>query len=245
MINVILLWVKGRVVVAILGLLLVLMLVLVLWWVVRSQLVRKPKQPNHFGKDDKASAVAKDDLPIWPYQTMPLMTDSEVLFFYKLQKAMPEYLLFGQVQLSRIIEPNDTVGKDRNFWFNRVCRQSVDYVLVSQDAQTVLLAIELDDWTHQSVGRQQQDDKKDKALASAGIPIIRFHSEAMPTPEMIRHEILAVLSECGLLPHQLSHSTLIMSHQQKNPARHLNVADLDAAANGTQTLEQPPSYLDV
>lgn len=239
MINVISLWVKGRVVVAVLVLLLVIMLVLVLWWFVRSRLAHKPKQPKHFGEDDKVSAVPKDDLPIWPYQTMPLMTDSEVLFFYKLQKAVPEYLLFSQVQLSRIIEPNDTVGKDRSFWFNRVCRQSVDYLLVAQDAQSVLLAIELDDWTHQSIGRQQQDDKKDKALASAGIPVIRFHAEAMPTPEMIRHEILAVLNECGLLPHNIP----MMSHQQKNPAYHIKQLD-NLPISSTDT-EQLPSYLDV
>lgn len=141
----------------------------------------------------KSSKIKGDDLPIWPFEPMPLMSDSEVLFFKKLTAALPEYLIFSQVQLSRIIEPSDEVGSERQFWFNRVCRQSVDFLLVDKDAQTVLAAIELDDWTHESQARQKQDAKKDKALASAGIPIIRFHAEGIPSVEMIRHDVISVV----------------------------------------------------
>lgn len=137
--------------------------------------------------------VKGDDFPIWPFERMPIMTDSEVQFFKKLQLALPDFLIFSQVQLSRIIEPSDEAGNDRQFWFNRVCRQSVDFVLIDKDYQTVLIAIELDDWTHESQTRQKQDAKKDKALASAGIPIIRFHAEKMPSIEMIRTDVLEVL----------------------------------------------------
>lgn len=120
------------------------------------------------------------------------MTATEVLFFKKLQQALPEYLIFGQVQLSRIIAPNeDEMGK--SFWLNRISRMSVDYVIVDKDCQTTLLAIELDDWTHDSQQRQKADAKKDKALSSAGIPVIRFDSEQMPTIEQLRQEILQLI----------------------------------------------------
>ncbi|MDO5768228.1 MAG: DUF2726 domain-containing protein [Psychrobacter sp.] len=137
--------------------------------------------------------VRGDELAIWPFEPMPIMTDTEVLFFRKLQKALPEYYIFSQVQLSRIIEPSEEAGSDRSFWFNRICRQSVDYVLVDSDAQTTLAAIELDDWTHESQKSQKADAKKDKALASAGIPILRFHAERMPSIEILRHEVLKVI----------------------------------------------------
>lgn len=143
----------------------------------------------------KKKMVKGDDLPVWPFEPMPLMTDSEVLFFHKLEQALPEYRIFSQVQLSRMIEPTEDVGKERQFWFNRVCRQSVDFVLMDKDLQTVLLAIELDDWTHESQARQRQDAKKDKALASAGIPIMRFHAEKMPSSQIIRHDVLQVLRQ--------------------------------------------------
>ena len=118
-----------------------------------------------------------------------------MLFFAKLQKAVPEYYIFSQVQLSRIIQPNDDAGTNKSFWFNRICRQSVDYVLVDRDAQTTLLAIELDDWTHDSAARVKADEKKDKALASAGIPILRFHAERMPSVNVLRHDIEMVIDK--------------------------------------------------
>ncbi|WP_296204869.1 DUF2726 domain-containing protein [Psychrobacter sp. UBA3962] len=150
-------------------------------------------QRRHDNKKQKP--VKGDELAIWPFEPMPIMTDTEVLFFAKLQQAVPEYYIFSQVQLSRIIAPSEEAGTDKNFWFNRICRQSVDYVLVDRDAQTTLLAIELDDWTHDSVARQKADDKKDKALASAGIPILRFHAERMPSVSVIRHDVEAVISK--------------------------------------------------
>lgn len=150
-------------------------------------------QRHHEKKATKP--VKGDDLPIWPFEPMPIMTDTEVLFFAKLQKAVPEYYIFSQVQLSRIIKPSEEAGSDKSFWFNRICRQSVDYVLVDKDAQTMLLAIELDDWTHDSASRNKADEKKDKALASAGLPILRFHAERMPSVAVIRHDIETVISK--------------------------------------------------
>ena len=142
---------------------------------------------------DSVQPVRGDDLAIWPFTTMPIMTDTEVIFFHKLENAFPEYHIFVQVQLSRIIEANSEETSERGFWFNRICRQSVDYVLVDIDAQTTLVAIELDDWTHSSQSRQKADDKKDKALASAGIAIVRFHAERMPSVDMLRYEVMQVL----------------------------------------------------
>ena len=153
-------------------------------------------QRRHNGKNGKKikKAVKGDDLAIWPFEAMPIMTDTEVLFFEKLKKAVPEYHVFSQVQLSRIIEVGD-LSEDKQFWFNRICRQSIDYVIIDKDAQTTLLAIELDDWTHVSEARQRADDKKDKALASAGIPILRYHAEKMPGINILKHDIRTVIKK--------------------------------------------------
>ena len=145
------------------------------------------------GIEPDPKPVRGDDLAIWPFAPMPIMTDTEVIFFKKLSNALPEYHIFVQVQLSRIIETNTTENSERSFWFNRICRQSVDYVIVDVDAQTTLVAIELDDWTHTSKARQKADDKKDKALASAGIAMVRFHAERIPSADMLRHELMQVI----------------------------------------------------
>ena len=159
-----------------------LVLIVAVKWQTKSKKLEPDPQP-----------VRGDDLAIWPFATMPIMTDTEVIFFNKLKNALPEYHIFVQVQLSRIIEANSEEASERSFWFNRICRQSVDYVVTDIDAQTTLVAIELDDWTHSSKSRQKADDKKDKALASAGIAIVRFHAERIPSADMLRYEIMQVI----------------------------------------------------
>lgn len=116
------------------------------------------KKPPVVEPDPKP--VRGDELAIWPFAPMPIMTDTEVIFFNKLKSALPEYHIFVQVQLSRIIEGNSSEASERSFWFNRICRQSIDYVIVDIDAQTTLVAIELDDWTHTSKARQRRMTKR-------------------------------------------------------------------------------------
>lgn len=119
------------------------------------------------------------------------MTNSEVRFFALLQEAMPEHFIFAQVQLSRLIQCTDS--QDAAFWFNRICRMSADYVLVDRDAQTVIAVIELDDWTHDKPERRRADQKKTKAIESAGLPLIRFDGRRMPNATQLRHEIIRQL----------------------------------------------------
>jgi very-short-patch-repair endonuclease len=137
--------------------------------------------------------VRGDDLDVWPFMPRVFMTNAEVRFFHQLKQAVPEFLIFSQVGLSRLIECTDE--EDEKFWFNRINRMSVDYVLVDQDGQNVLVAIELDDWSHESLARNRADLKKDKALISAGIPMVRFHGEDVVSAAEIRQELLHALEQ--------------------------------------------------
>lgn len=140
-----------------------------------------------------AKPVRGDDLDVWPFMPRDFMTDAEVRFFHQLKQAVPEFLIFSQVGLSRLIECTDE--EDEKFWFNRINRMSVDYVLVDPDAQHVLVAIELDDWSHDQDSRAKADLKKDKSLISAGIPIVRFHGEEYVSAAAIRQELLHAIEQ--------------------------------------------------
>ena len=63
----------------------------------------------------KPKPVRGDELSIWPFATMP---NSEVLFFQEPNRALPDYHIFAQVQLSRIIEASSDDTAERRFWFN-------------------------------------------------------------------------------------------------------------------------------
>ena len=160
--------------------------------IIAAFLLSGRRQPRPTATQDQTPrAVRGDELAVWPFEQMPFMTNSEVRFFALLQDAMPEHFIFAQVQLSRLIQATDP--QDSAFWFNRICRMSADYVLVDRDAQTVIAVIELDDWTHDKPERKRADQKKTKAIESAGLPLIRFDGRRMPSATQLRHEILRQL----------------------------------------------------
>ena len=119
----------------------------------------------------------------WPfYAKKPLSSPEQVLYF-RLCKALPEHIVLAQVALSRILG----VKKGYNFgeWFNRINRMSADFVLCSKDS-TIVAVIELDDASHEKADRQVADAKKDKALGSAGIRIVRWQAKSIPDEATIK-----------------------------------------------------------
>lgn len=151
------------------------LLILVCIIIVVLALTRKSSEPGQ---------VSIDDMPVWPYVPRELMTAPERVLYVRLRQALPEYLIFSQVQLCRMIEVDPAA--DKQAWFNRINRMSVDFVVCAPDGARILAAIELDDSSHQRPDRIKADSKKDKALASAGIPIIRWPVRGMPNSQQIR-----------------------------------------------------------
>jgi hypothetical protein len=129
-----------------------------------------------------------DDMAVWPYVPRELMTEPERVLYVRLRQALPDYLIFSQVQLCRLIDVDPEA--DKQAWFNRINRMSVDFVICAPDGATILAAIELDDSSHDRADRIKADAKKDKALLSAGIRIIRWPVRGMPTSQQIRADFL-------------------------------------------------------
>lgn len=132
-------------------------------------------------------ALSQREPSVWPfYPRKPLSAPEQILYF-RLIKALPEHIVLAQVQLSRFLG----VKKGNNFqsWLNRINRMSADFVICNKDA-SVLAVIELDDASHNSKTRQQADAKKDKAIRSAGLRLIRWNVKTMPNEEAIIGQIL-------------------------------------------------------
>jgi len=137
---------------------------------------------------DKPKKESVDDMKVWPYVARELMTAPERELYRRLQQALPDYLIFSQVQLSRIIDVAPDAQKQA--WLNRINRMSVDFVICATDGAKILAAIELDDSSHDQAERIKADSKKDKALQSAGVPIIRWPVKGMPQPQQLRADFL-------------------------------------------------------
>ncbi len=141
-----------------------------------------------FNTDSKPKKESVDDMKVWPYVVRELMTAPERELYRRLQQALPDYLIFSQVQLSRIIDVAPEAQKQA--WLNRINRMSVDFVICATDGSKILAAIELDDSSHDQAERIKADSKKDKALRSAGVPIIRWPVKGMPQPQQLRADFL-------------------------------------------------------
>ena len=96
-----------------------------------------------------------------PYSRRPLMTDSEMDAYALLLDALPDYMVFPQVQVSRVLEVPK--NKETYYWFNFISRLSYDFVICRTDG-TPLAAIEIDDASHELPERQEADHRKSRAL---------------------------------------------------------------------------------
>jgi very-short-patch-repair endonuclease len=119
----------------------------------------------------------------WPFYAKKPLSSPEQIVYFRLCKALPDHIVLAQVALSRMLG----VKKGSNFgeWFNRINRMSADFVLCSKDA-TIVAVIELDDASHKKANRLAADAKKDKALESAGIRILRWQVNAIPNEAEIK-----------------------------------------------------------
>lgn len=123
----------------------------------------------------------------WPFYAKKLLSAPEQILYGRLRQALPEHIVLAQVGLSRILG----VKKGNNFqaWHNRINRMSADFVVCSRDS-SIFAVIELDDASHNRADRKIADAKKDWALGSAGIRILRWQVKAIPDEASIRAQFM-------------------------------------------------------
>lgn len=119
----------------------------------------------------------------WPFYAKKLLTQPEQVLYFRLVQALPEHIVLAQVQLSRLLGVK--IGSNYQAWLNRINRMSADFVVCNKDS-SVVAVVELDDATHKKEDRQAADAKKEKALSSAGIRVIRWQAKALPDVGAIR-----------------------------------------------------------
>ena len=124
----------------------------------------------------------------WPYYARRPVTQAEQILYWRLLEALPNHIVLAQVQYSRFLG----VKKGNNFrsWLNRVNRLSADFVVCAKDAKVVAV-IELDDASHEKAERKRSDESKNRALAGAQIPLIRYRLGAMPDLAQIKKDVMA------------------------------------------------------
>jgi len=139
-----------------------------------------------------------------------LMTQSENTFFKLLIASVGDRVnVFPQVRLSSLLYR--AKGIERRYWhaaLARINQKSVDYVLCDKVTGEILLAIELDDITHDTVIRKQRDSDVNAMLKEAGMPLMRFRNITNLTQDIIKSQIYEVLPHAFEQPRTYIHEKL-------------------------------------
>ncbi len=114
----------------------------------------------------------------WPLEAKrQLLTERERALFQRLVQTLPNHIVLAQVQLLQVL--NFQRGRRTQAILNRISQLSIDFLIINPDT-SIVAAVELDDATHASEKRRQADDRKDHALKSAGVPLIRWNAKILP-----------------------------------------------------------------
>jgi very-short-patch-repair endonuclease len=140
-----------------------------------------------------AGRVTEQSLPEtpWPVAARGLMSEREKILYQDLISLYPDHKIFVQVALSQLID----VARDhpKRMAIRARFKQLVaDFVLCRPDL-TIVAVIELDDRSHLRPDRKRADARKSKALADAGLRLVRIPAGAIPALGKLR----ALIEERG------------------------------------------------
>jgi hypothetical protein len=114
------------------------------------------------------------------------LTRQEYTMFHLLKGALPEYEVLAQVPYHRflITKTKGDSEKDINRRFNFVRPRVVDFMICEKDF-SLLTLVELEDGMLDS-GRA---DRRDRLFNEAGLSILRWNANALPTVSEIQEKI--------------------------------------------------------
>jgi len=115
-----------------------------------------------------------------PYIARNVMTPTELKLYQDICRALPDNIILAQVQISRIMEVKASDNREHSRYRNRLWRQSVDYLVLYKNGET-LAAIELLDATHERPDLHESDVFKRAALAAVDIPLLTFEANKLPS----------------------------------------------------------------
>lgn len=137
-------------------------------------------------------SLVSDNIQNLTFYPRSLLTPTEFAFFRALKEACgAEYHILTKIGLWALIEnKNDYIA------WRKISQKHIDFVLCDPGTMFPVLAIELDDWTHNSPKRKAKDAEKDFILKNAAMPILRI----LPNETYDVQELAEVIRKCFEIP---------------------------------------------
>ena len=132
--------------------------------------------------------------PALPYRkTEHLLTPAERSFYEVLRRIIGDDLrLFVKVRLADLVWlPHDI--ENRQAHVNRVAAKHIDFVLCDPRTFAPVLAVELDDSSHEARPRQQRDALVNEVLRTVGVPLLRVPVKRSYVPSEVADDIRSAM----------------------------------------------------
>lgn len=121
------------------------------------------------------------------YQCIPLLTEREQDFFWRLKEAVRDDLVIApQVVFGAFIKVKATALTDKNHARHVVAHNRCDFLLCDKKLKPVAL-VEVDDSTHNNFKARSKDRRRDDLMKAVGVLVIRYRN--MPAAAQIRKDL--------------------------------------------------------
>jgi very-short-patch-repair endonuclease len=118
-----------------------------------------------------------------------LITEAETNFFKIIENVVGfDYYIFPQVTLSDLFFIKIR-REDYQKYYNKINRKSVDFVLVDKKNMKPVLAIELDDSSHNNKSRKKRDSFVEEIFKDAEMPLLRIKCRGNYNTEEVKKMI--------------------------------------------------------
>lgn len=128
-----------------------------------------------------------------PYRRRgPLLTQGEAAFYRVLRLAIGRRVHVAfKARLADLITCSERAWEEG--FGHMIARHHIDFVLCDYRTTEILVAIELDDRSHEKASRRRRDRFLNQALSAAGIPLVRIQAAAIYSPTAIASALDEVL----------------------------------------------------
>lgn len=143
----------------------------------------------------KKQSSQKDSDIKFPYKVRDdFLSPAEASFYHVLNSIVSKRLIvMCKVRLADIFfvsKPNVNLS-----YFNRIAQRHVDFLICRPDTMKPVVAIELDDISHNSPSRRQRDEFLDAVFKAAGFPLIHMPLHQQYSAQEINQRLSQVFSE--------------------------------------------------
>lgn len=149
-----------------------------------------------FGGNRQQEAAPPESLP---YRIRDDFLSPAEFSFYRLLASVAgaHVTICAKVRLADILyvaRPNENAG-----YYNRIASKHVDYLLCDSVTMKPLVAIELDDTSHNRSKRKERDEFVDKAFQAARLPLLHFIAQREYNPREVMAQVAPFLKDTAKL----------------------------------------------